>query len=102
MSRRHRFYHQAFKALNKFLCRKDLLEPYGLPSAGPLAQYVTIDGRHAATITVITNDGRSIVGILRGYDQATNIVLDECHERVYSMQVCCKPLAQLLLSLAVQ
>ena len=41
----------------------------------------------AATISVITNDGRSIVGILRGYDQATNIVLDECHERVYSMQV---------------
>ena len=41
----------------------------------------------AATIAVITNDGRSIVGILRGYDQATNIILDECHERVYSMQV---------------
>ena len=23
-------------------------------------------------------------GILRGYDQATNLILDECHERVYS------------------
>ncbi|KAK9825875.1 hypothetical protein WJX81_008005 [Elliptochloris bilobata] len=36
------------------------------------------------TISVITNDGRNIVGILRGYDQATNLILDECHERVYS------------------
>ncbi|KAG9445247.1 hypothetical protein H6P81_016587 [Aristolochia fimbriata] len=35
-------------------------------------------------ISVITNDGRNIVGILKGYDQATNIILDESHERVYS------------------
>eukprot|EP00877_Chromochloris_zofingiensis_P006892 jgi/Chrzof1/2456/Cz11g16130.t1 len=35
-------------------------------------------------ITVITSDGRHIVGILRGYDQATNLILDSCHERVYS------------------
>lgn len=36
------------------------------------------------TISVITNDGRNIVGILRGFDQATNLILDECFERVYS------------------
>ncbi|VFQ93529.1 unnamed protein product [Cuscuta campestris] len=36
------------------------------------------------TISVITNDGRNIVGILKGYDQATNLILDESHERVYS------------------
>lgn len=36
-------------------------------------------------INVITNDGRNIVGILRGFDQATNLILDECHERVYSL-----------------
>ncbi|XP_020099043.1 sm-like protein LSM8 isoform X2 [Ananas comosus] len=36
------------------------------------------------TISVITNDGRNIVGILKGFDQATNIILDESHERVYS------------------
>ncbi|XP_073108688.1 sm-like protein LSM8 isoform X1 [Elaeis guineensis] len=46
------------------------------------------------TISVITNDGRHIViislaelvlnGILKGFDQATNIILDESHERVYS------------------
>ncbi|KAG6550026.1 hypothetical protein Mapa_008539 [Marchantia paleacea] len=35
------------------------------------------------TISVITNDGRNI-GVLRGFDQATNLILDESHERVYS------------------
>jgi small nuclear ribonucleoprotein (snRNP)-like protein len=38
----------------------------------------------AATVSVITNDGRHIVGTLRGYDQATNLILDDSHERVYS------------------
>mmetsp|Transcript_24895 Transcript_24895/g.34854 ORF Transcript_24895/g.34854 Transcript_24895/m.34854 type:complete len:95 (+) Transcript_24895:95-379(+) len=37
-------------------------------------------------ISVITNDGRNIVGILRGFDQLTNVILDQCHERVYSQQ----------------
>ena len=35
------------------------------------------------TVTVLTNDGRHLVGTLRGYDQATNVILDDCHERVY-------------------
>ncbi|XP_010276287.1 PREDICTED: sm-like protein LSM8 [Nelumbo nucifera] len=35
-------------------------------------------------ISVITNDGRNIVGVLKGFDQATNIILDESRERVYS------------------
>ncbi|KAG6436841.1 hypothetical protein SASPL_101745 [Salvia splendens] len=39
------------------------------------------------TISIITNDGRNIVGILKGFDQATNIILDESHERVYSTKV---------------
>lgn len=38
-------------------------------------------------ISVITNDGRNIVGILKGFDQATNLILDESHERVYSTTV---------------
>lgn len=37
------------------------------------------------TISVITCDGRNIVGQLRGFDQVTNVILDECHERVFSM-----------------
>ncbi|KAG7666695.1 hypothetical protein Ndes2526B_g04830 [Nannochloris sp. 'desiccata'] len=47
------------------------------PTGGGLGPYV--DG----TVTVLTNDGRHLVGTLRGYDQATNLILDECHERVY-------------------
>ena len=35
-------------------------------------------------ISVITNDGRNIIGILRGFDQVTNLILEECFERVYS------------------
>lgn len=35
-------------------------------------------------ISVITNDGRNIVGTLRGFDQTTNLILEDCHERVFS------------------
>ena len=39
-----------------------------------------------------------IQGILRGFDQATNIILDECHERVFSTKL---PVEQLVLGLYV-
>lgn len=35
-------------------------------------------------VLVITNDGRSIIGTLRGVDNVTNLLLTECKERVYS------------------
>lgn len=35
-------------------------------------------------VSVITNDGRMIVGTLRGFDQTINLILDESHERVFS------------------
>ncbi|KAG2423244.1 hypothetical protein HXX76_015500 [Chlamydomonas incerta] len=35
-------------------------------------------------VTVITNDGKHYVGVLRGYDQTWNLLLQECQERVYS------------------
>eukprot|EP00884_Botryococcus_braunii_P012087 jgi/Botrbrau1/2087/Bobra.0047s0047.3 len=35
-------------------------------------------------VSVVTNDGRNIVGMLKGCDQASNLVLGDCHERVYS------------------
>ncbi len=38
------------------------------------------------TVSIITNDGRNIVGALKGFDQAINVVLEQSHERVYSMQ----------------
>ncbi|XP_066284271.1 U6 snRNA-associated Sm-like protein LSm8 [Branchiostoma lanceolatum] len=36
------------------------------------------------TVSVITSDGRMIVGTLKGFDQTTNLILDESHERVFS------------------
>ena len=35
-------------------------------------------------VHIVTNDGRNIIGVLKGFDQTTNVVLDECHERVFS------------------
>ena len=35
-------------------------------------------------VCVITCDGRSIVGVLAGYDQLQNLILKEASERVYS------------------
>ncbi|KAI8322666.1 LSM8-like protein, U6 small nuclear RNA associated [Martensiomyces pterosporus] len=35
-------------------------------------------------VTVIMNDGRLVVGMLRGLDQTTNIIMQECQERVFS------------------
>lgn len=51
------------------------------PADTGLAPYVD------STVSVITNDGRVIVGTLRGYDQQTNIVLEDSHERVFSTDV---------------
>ncbi|XP_077225051.1 sm-like protein LSM8 [Tasmannia lanceolata] len=50
------------------------------------------------TISVITNDGRNIVGILKGFDQATNLILDESHERVYSTK---EGVQQIVLGLSI-
>ena len=38
------------------------------------------------TVSVITADGRHLVGTLKGYDQKINIVLCNCHEREYSTE----------------
>ena len=35
-------------------------------------------------VQVVTNDGRNIVGILKGFDQTTNVILEDCNERVFS------------------
>lgn len=36
------------------------------------------------TVTIVTSDGRVIVGTLKGFDQTINLILDESHERVFS------------------
>ena len=44
-----------------------------------------LEGYVDKVVQIVTNDGRNIVGTLRGYDQVTNVILEECHERVYSL-----------------
>ncbi len=34
-------------------------------------------------VNVITNDGRNFVGTLASFDQKTNLILQDCTERVY-------------------
>ena len=34
-------------------------------------------------VSVITNDGRHIVGRLKGYDNVVNVILEDCAERQY-------------------
>jgi U6 snRNA-associated Sm-like protein LSm8 len=36
------------------------------------------------TVSIVTCDGRSIIGTLKGYDQVQNLILADAHERVYS------------------
>ena len=36
-------------------------------------------------VSVITADGRNFVGTLKGFDQTINVILDESHERVFSV-----------------
>ena len=34
----------------------------------------------------MTNDGRIIIGDLRGFDQYLNLVLSDCRERIFSLE----------------
>ncbi|ALC44810.1 CG2021 [Drosophila busckii] len=36
------------------------------------------------TVSIITADGRNFIGTLKGFDQTINIIIEECHERVFS------------------
>uniref|UniRef100_A0AAV1V8F6 U6 snRNA-associated Sm-like protein LSm8 n=1 Tax=Peronospora matthiolae TaxID=2874970 RepID=A0AAV1V8F6_9STRA len=38
------------------------------------------------TISVITNDGRNIIGVLKGFDQCVNVILSDSFERVFSLK----------------
>ena len=35
-------------------------------------------------VLVVTCDGRTIVGVLKGFDQTTNVILAQSHERIFS------------------
>ncbi|CAK9099391.1 Sm-like protein LSM8 (AtLSM8) (U6 snRNA-associated Sm-like protein LSM8), partial [Durusdinium trenchii] len=49
-------------------------------------------------ISVVTNDGRLFVGVLRGFDQSSNVVLSDCQERVFDTE---KGVEQVVLGLYV-
>ena len=36
-------------------------------------------------VSVITCEGRHLVGVLKGYDQTLNVILEEAYEREYSL-----------------
>ena len=38
----------------------------------------------SAKTTVLTCDGRVFIGMLQGFDQATNVILTQCEEREFS------------------
>lgn len=42
------------------------------------------DACNDQTVNIITSDGKSIVGTLKGIDNGINIILDDSHERVFS------------------
>ncbi|EJW87448.1 small nuclear ribonucleoprotein splicing factor [Wuchereria bancrofti] len=44
----------------------------------------TLDSFINKVISVITGDGRNIVGLMKGFDQTINLVLEDSHERVFS------------------
>ncbi|KAL0482856.1 U6 snRNA-associated Sm-like protein LSm8 [Acrasis kona] len=35
------------------------------------------------TVSVVTSDGRNMMGILQGFDQTSNIILTQCTQNVY-------------------
>jgi len=49
-----------------------------LPKMSGLESYIN------HTVSIITADGRNFIGTLKGFDQTINIIIDECHERVFS------------------
>eukprot|EP00871_Galdieria_phlegrea_P005330 jgi/Galph1/5799/GphlegSOOS_G4499.1 len=37
-------------------------------------------------VSVVTNDGRVLVGLLRGFDQSCNVILENTVERIFSSE----------------
>ena len=56
-----------------------------ISSASVILHFLLFRLPNAALIT--NNNKQMAQGVLKGYDQATNLILDECHERVYSTKV---------------
>ncbi|QDZ24329.1 small nuclear ribonucleoprotein LSm8 [Chloropicon primus] len=50
----------------------------------PHGKETGLTGYVNSTVSIITNDGRHILGLLKGFDQATNLILEGSKERIYS------------------
>jgi U6 snRNA-associated Sm-like protein LSm8 len=37
-------------------------------------------------VSVITNEGRVFTGVLKSFDQSMNMILQDCYEKIYSME----------------
>jgi len=48
------------------------------------SQTTTLNDYTSKTVSVLTSDGRTLVGTLTGFDQYQNLILTSCHERVWS------------------
>ena len=58
----------------------------------------TLSEWKSKSVTVLTCDGRLIVGTLQGYDQLQNLILQHSYEKVYSME---SPMEKVDLGLSV-
>ena len=54
--------------------------------AGRLLPLELVDKCIGSRIWVIMKGDKEVVGTLRGYDQVTNVILEDCAERVYSSE----------------
>lgn len=45
-----------------------------------------LDGYLNKFVQIMTCDGRQIMGYLEGFDQVTNLIVNEAHERVFSVE----------------
>merc|ERR1712165_192878 len=50
-----------------------------------LKMAAALEGYVNRLVSVITADGRNFVGTLKGFDQVINLILEDTHERVFSV-----------------
>ena len=56
------------------------------PSSAQMA--AMLEGFVDKVVEIVTNDGRVIVGLLKGFDQTTNVILTQCHELFFVNHRC--------------
>merc|ERR1712135_262521 len=64
---------------------KSLISRYSTEINSRLIMASTLDSYVNHTVCIITGDGRNFIGTLKGFDQTINLIIDDSHERVFSM-----------------